>query len=101
VDEARMRRNLDLTRGGIMAEAVMMALAPKIGHERAHAVVAAAARKTGGDGNDLRAVLAEDPVVSANLSSERLERLLDPAAYLGRAGASVDVVVGRRGSLVS
>jgi 3-carboxy-cis,cis-muconate cycloisomerase len=101
VDEARMRRNLDLTRGGIMAEAVMMALAPKIGHERAHAVVAAAARKAGADGNDLRAVLAEDPVVSANLSSERLERLLDPAAYLGRAGASVDVVVGRRGSLVS
>ena len=42
VDPARMRRNLDTTQGMISAEAVMMALAPHVGREQAHHLVAAA-----------------------------------------------------------
>src|SRR5262249_38957145 len=45
VDAERMRANLELSRGAIMAEAVMMALAPSLGHEAAHAAVAAASRR--------------------------------------------------------
>ena len=39
VDAARMRANLDVSRGQIMAEAVMMALGRSLGHERAHELV--------------------------------------------------------------
>ena len=39
VDAARMRRNLDLTGGLIVAEAVMMGLAPHLGRGEAHHVV--------------------------------------------------------------
>jgi len=34
VDEAQMSRNLDLSRGLIVAEAVMMGLAPQLGHQK-------------------------------------------------------------------
>lgn len=95
VDEERMRRNLDLTAGQIMAEAVMMALARELGHERGHALVLAAARRATAERRELAAVLAEDPDVTAHLSEAELRRLLDPAAYLGLAAESAETVARR------
>src|SRR3546814_11265152 len=45
VDAARMRRNLDMTGGLIVAEAVMMGLAPAIGRQTVHDLVYAACRE--------------------------------------------------------
>ena len=45
VDEARMRQNLDMTQGLIVAEAVMMGLAPHLGRQQAHDVVYEACRE--------------------------------------------------------
>ena len=45
VDAARMRANLDVTAGLIMAEAVSMALAEKIGKSDAHHLIEAASKK--------------------------------------------------------
>ena len=95
VDEARMRANLDLTAGQIMAEAVMMALGRALGHEPAHALVLAATRRASAERRDLAAVLAEVPEVARQLSPAELERLLDPAAYLGLAAASAEAVASR------
>ena len=50
VDEARMRRNLDMTQGLIVAEAVMMGLAPHLGRQQAHDMVYAACRDGAGAG---------------------------------------------------
>ena len=58
VDTARMRENLDLTRGQIMAEAVMMRLGAAMGHEPAHALVLSASRRASGEGRSLIDVLA-------------------------------------------
>ena len=44
VDEKRMADNLDMSRGLIVAEAVMMGLAPEIGRQEAHDVVYDACR---------------------------------------------------------
>jgi adenylosuccinate lyase/3-carboxy-cis,cis-muconate cycloisomerase len=85
VDTERMGENLALTRGQIMAEAVMMALAPSLGHERAHALVAAASRRATEEQRDFESVLRDDPDVGANLSVP-LEEILDPGRYLGLAG---------------
>jgi adenylosuccinate lyase/3-carboxy-cis,cis-muconate cycloisomerase len=85
VDAGRMLANLELTRGAIMAEAVMMALAPSIGHEQAHGAVAAASRRAVRSGSDLRTALLDDPELAASLPDGDLDRLLDPAAYLGLA----------------
>lgn len=93
VDPAHMRRNLDLTRGMIAAEAVMMALAPAVGRQAAHHLVADACRQALERGAHLGEVLAANPEVSAHLAPERLQQLLVPENYTGLAGAFVDRVL--------
>ena len=85
VDAARMRENLDLTRGLVLAEAVSIALAQRIGRERAHHLVEHCCRQAVNDGRHLRAVLGEHAEVAAELSAAELDRLLDPSHYLGLA----------------
>jgi 3-carboxy-cis,cis-muconate cycloisomerase len=98
VDAARMRANLDRTHGLVMAEAVSMALAPHMGKEEAHKIVAAAARKAMADGVDLRAVLAADDRVGELLSPADFDKLFDPMAYQGMAQQFIDrLVAGARG----
>ncbi len=95
IDAARMRANLDLTGGQISAEAVMMALAPSIGRERAHDLVYDLCRRAMVEARPLIEVLAADAEVSRHLDRPALERLLDPANYLGLASTMVDGVLAR------
>src|SRR6202163_2938226 len=67
VDAVRMRANLDATGGLIMAEAVAMALAEKIGKSEAHHLMEAASKKAVAGKKHLRDVLTGDPKVTANL----------------------------------
>ncbi len=90
VDAARMRANLDLTQGQIYAEAVQMALAPNIGRDTAHALVADACRRAVAERVHLRDILVREPKVTALLDAKALERLFDPEAYLGECRAFVD-----------
>jgi 3-carboxy-cis,cis-muconate cycloisomerase len=95
VDAARMRKNLDLTGGLIMAEAVMMGLAPMLGRAAAHDVVGAACRQVSEQGGQLLDALAAMPQVTQHLDRAALTHLLDPLNYLGSAGQVVDrVLVG-------
>jgi 3-carboxy-cis,cis-muconate cycloisomerase len=90
IDVARMRLNLDATGGLIMAEAVAMALAEKIGRTEAHRLVEAASKKAVADRKNLREVLTEDQNVTAHLSVERIAKLFEPMAYQGVAQALID-----------
>ncbi|MFI6349171.1 adenylosuccinate lyase family protein [Streptomyces sp. NPDC050560] len=78
----RMRANLGLTGGLIMAEAVMMRIATAVGRQRAHEIVHEATLATGA-GRGLFDVLSADPRVAALVSQADLARMLDPATYLG------------------
>ncbi len=93
VDPGRMRRNLDATGGLIVAEAVMMGLAPHLGRGEAHHVVKHACDRALADGIGLADALAREPEVSSRLDRAAIERLTDPAAYLGSAGAFIDRVL--------
>ncbi len=90
VDVARMRVNLDATGGLIMAEAVAMALAEKIGKREAHHLVEAASKKAVTEKKDLRVVLAGDARVTAHLSAARLAKLFEPMAYQGVSQTLID-----------
>ena len=94
VDEARMRKNLDLTSGLVVAEAVMMGLAPHIGRQRAHDVVYGACRTVNEKGGTLADVLAQIPEITQHLDRPAIEQLTDPANYLGMAPQMVDRVLG-------
>jgi adenylosuccinate lyase len=95
VDGSRMRSNLDLTCGAILSEAAMMELAWSIGHEHAHALVTAASRRVDRDSVTLGVALSEDEEISRHLSQESVDRLADPAGYLGLATAAADAVASR------
>ncbi len=90
VDAARMRANLDATGGLIMAEAVTMALAEKIGKSEAHHLVEAASKKAVMEKKRLRDVLMKDPDVTAHLSADKLAKLFEPMAYQGVSQTLID-----------
>ena len=93
VDKARMRQNLDATRGQIMAEAVTLALGARLGRMAAHHVVENACKQVNLTGLHLRDTLLQDPQVSALLSAEEITRLLDPANYTGQSAAFIERVL--------
>ncbi len=91
VDVARMRVNLDATGGLIMAEAVAMALAEKIGKAEAHHLVEAAGKKAVAEKKKgLRDVLTGDARVTAHLSAEKIATLFEPMAYQGVSQVLID-----------
>jgi 3-carboxy-cis,cis-muconate cycloisomerase len=90
VDAARMRANLDTTCGLIMAEAVSMALAEKIGKSDAHHLIEAASKKAVAGKKHLRDVLTADAKVTAHLDAEKLAKLFEPMAYQGASQALID-----------
>jgi 3-carboxy-cis,cis-muconate cycloisomerase len=90
VDAARMRANLDSTHGLVMAEAISMALAEKVGKSESHHIVEAASRTAIESRTHLRDVLAKDTRVTAHLSASELERLFEPMAYQGVSQTLID-----------
>lgn len=85
VDVARMRENLERTRGLVLAEAVSIALAKRIGRDAAHHLVEQCCRQALAERRHLRAVLGDTAEIVGQFSSAELDELLDPAAYLGQA----------------
>jgi len=91
VDAARMRANLDVTGGLIMAEAVTMALAEKIGKGDAHHLIEAASKKAVAEKKQLRDILAGDSTIAAQLGGlDGLAKLFEPMAYQGASQALID-----------
>jgi 3-carboxy-cis,cis-muconate cycloisomerase len=96
VDPQRMAKNLDMTHGLIVAEAVMMGLAPHTGRNEAHDLVYDACRAAIESDRPLYDVLLEVPEVAGPLGPEALRRLTDPENYLGAAQAMIDRVIEGR-----
>lgn len=97
VDADRMARNLDMTHGLIVAEAVMMNLAEHTGRQQAHDIVYDACRAAADGSKHLADVLVADARVNAHLSEARIRELTAPANYVGLAPAMTDrVLSGRR-----
>src|SRR6202521_470484 len=97
VDERKMRANLDITKGLIVSEAVMMGLGPFLGRQYAHDLVYDICRKVIATGRPLVDLLAENAEITKHLDRAALAKLCDPANYLGEAGAMVDRVLAMRG----
>ncbi|WP_455923950.1 3-carboxy-cis,cis-muconate cycloisomerase [Pseudomonas putida] len=93
VDAARMLKNLDLTQGLVLAEAVSIVLAQRLGRDAAHHLLEQCCKRAVAEKRHLRAVLGDEPKVTAELSADELDRLLDPAHYLGQAQTWVERAV--------
>ncbi len=93
IDPAKMRQNLDVSHGLIFAEAVQMALAARIGRMEAHQQVEAACRRAQKEQRNLREVIENDAEISKHFSGQDIQRLFDPAQYLGVADQLIDRVL--------
>jgi 3-carboxy-cis,cis-muconate cycloisomerase len=98
VNEKKMRENLDITKGLIMSEAVMMGLGPTLGRNKAHDMVYDVCRLVVKTGLPLIDLLVEDKEISKHATRAQLEKMVDPANYLGVAGEMVDRVLAMRKS---
>src|SRR6516165_138667 len=93
VDEKKMAENLDISRGLIVAEAVMMGLAPQLGRQDAHDVVYDACRLANEKGMSLADALSADKRVAERIDRATIDRLTAPKNYLGLAPDMVDRVL--------
>ena len=99
VDAERMRANLDRTGGLVFAEAVRLALAPRLGRAEAARTTAAACDRARAGGRPLREVLAVDPAVSPHLSGTDLAALFEAHGATEAASALVDRVLAAHGRM--
>ena len=89
----RMRAGLDVEGGLIMAEAVMISLAPHVGRARAYELVEAAGAEARASGSTLRDALEQTLDDAARQALGPLDLVLDPTSYLGEADTIVDAAL--------
>ncbi len=93
-DEARMRKNMEITQGRMMSEAVMLALAKKgLGRQKAHELTRQLAIKSHNEQRAFKKVLAENSTAKELLSPEEIEKVMDPQNYLGTAPRQIELVI--------
>jgi 3-carboxy-cis,cis-muconate cycloisomerase len=90
VDSQRMRHNLDLTGGLIMAESVVTAMSKRVDRVTARKLVDAAVATAEEGGQTFAELLAQDPSIGLYLRPGELTDALDPAGYLGASDALID-----------
>jgi 3-carboxy-cis,cis-muconate cycloisomerase len=86
----RMRANLDLTDGLVMAESLAAALGRELGRAEAQRLVTEASRRAAAEARTLAEVAAEAPEIVAALGTDGILAALDPAAYLGATDELID-----------
>jgi 3-carboxy-cis,cis-muconate cycloisomerase len=96
VDVGRMRANLDLTGGLLLAERVTTELAPALGRMAAHELVEEASAEAVA-GRSFAEALRDRPEVKEHLTAGQIAELLDPAGYLGSSEAFVDRALAAHG----
>lgn len=94
VDETRMRKNMEITQGRMMSEAVMLALAKKgLGRQKAHELTRELAIKSHNEQRAFKDVIAENSTVKKLLRPEEIEKVMDPRNYLGTAPRQIELVI--------
>ena len=96
-----MRRNLDLSGGLILGEALMLRLGESIGRQEAHDVIYDAAQAAAMGDTSFLDLLTADERVTAHLATSEVEGLLDPAAYTGHCAEVAEAQAERAEALAA
>jgi adenylosuccinate lyase len=96
VDEQRMLKNMEVTQGRMMSEAVMITLAKKgMSRQEAHEHLRKLTIKSEKENRHFKQILLEDKTVSELLSEKEIDEALNPRNYLGTATKQVDLAINR------
>ncbi|MBV9566978.1 MAG: 3-carboxy-cis,cis-muconate cycloisomerase [Hyphomicrobiales bacterium] len=90
VDSTAMRHNLERLNGLVLAERLMLALAPKRGRNQAHHAVEDLSRRAVAEHRHLRDLALNDETIRAELSPELITQIFDPSTYLGASEAFIN-----------
>lgn len=94
VDEEKMLKNLEITQGRVMSEAVMIALTRKgMNRQEAHELLRRLAIKSHQENRHFKEILLENEIVRNFLSREEIKEALNPRNYLGTAVKQVEWVI--------
>ena len=94
IDEKRMLRNVEVTQGRIMSEAVMVALTKKgMNRQEAHELLRKLTIKSELEKTSFRQVLLGNKTVTGRLTKRDIDQALDACSYLGTAAKQVDLMV--------
>ena len=93
VNSKNMQRNIEMTQGLIMAEAVMMALAPKMGRLNAHHLVEKACKQAVAEQSHLQDIVSSFAEVKQHFSADELTHIFKPESYLGNIQDQIDAVL--------
>jgi 3-carboxy-cis,cis-muconate cycloisomerase len=87
IDPARMRHNIDATRGAIFAERVVMTITPVVGRAKAADMVKNAMDSAKRSGLTFAESVAAMPELATLISTDDIAGLTVPEHYLGAADA--------------
>ncbi|SSW66743.1 adenylosuccinate lyase [Achromobacter agilis] len=93
VDAEAMALNLDRMRGYLLSEHVMLELSERVGKQTAHEWIYEASMHGISNKLDFAHALRQHKELASLLGEAEIQRLTDPAGYLGQCAASVDRVV--------
>jgi len=94
VDEERMLKNMNMTQGRMMSEAVMLTLARKgMDRQKAHELIRKLAMRSDVEKRPFKQVLLKANVLHDMLSEEEIDAALDPGNYLGTTIKQVEMAV--------
>jgi len=94
VDEGNMLRNMKLTQGRAMSEAVMIALTKKdMSRQEAHELLRKLTIKSDLEKRNFREILLEDKVIRSKLTEKEINMALNPRNYLGTTLKQIQLVV--------
>jgi adenylosuccinate lyase len=86
VDEQRMLKNISLTQGRAMSEAVMIALTKKgVSRQEAHELLRKLTIRSQVEKRPFKQVLMEDEFIHVKLTEKEIDEALNPKNYLGTA----------------
>jgi len=94
VDEQRMLKNIELTQGRIMSEAVMIALTREgMSRQEAHEHLRKLTVKSETEKRHFREILLEDKTVRNKLNKREIDEALNPKNYLGTTLEQIALMV--------
>jgi len=94
VDEKRMQKNIELSQGRTMSEAVMLALTRKgMNRQEAHELMRTLTIRSESEGQPFKEALLKNDTVQKMLSEKEIDAALDPRNYLGTAIKQVELVI--------
>lgn len=95
VRPAVMQRNVEMMKGYLLSERVMLDLGERVGKNTAHEWLYEASMSGIEQGKSFAEALRTHAHIADTYSEAQIADLTDPALYLGEVGASIDRVVAR------